>query len=157
MGEMRMEELLACVFLYREGLMSGAACREKLDQLFLEDPEDDLLLELEWNFPDMKEMAVRVWEYWGAHANSFSGEVFGRFLMARLKELYRQEGPDISSFAGRMYSLWEGLPPWLQDVQPFWTLCYADDPLSWGDEAQTRELYQEMLNYYEKEDPAPTA
>ena len=24
--------------------------------------------------------------------------------------------------------------------------------LSWGDEAQTRELYQWMLDYYEKED-----
>lgn len=28
-------------------------------------------------------------------------------------------------------------------------ICYADDPLSWGDEKQSREIYEEMLEYYE--------
>ncbi len=147
-----MEELLACVFLYREGLLPEEDCRKKVDELFLADPENDFLLELEWNLQSMKEVGVRVWVYCGAHRAALSDEVFGRFLMARLREVYQQEGLDLYTFARRMYSLWKGLPPWLQNVQPFWTLCYADDPLSWGDEAQTRELYQRMLDYYEKED-----
>jgi len=148
-----MEELMAYAYLYREGLMSGEEWREKLDQLFLENPEDDLLLELEWESRSVKETTARVWSYWGAHASEFSADTFGRILMSCLKKLYQQEGMDIRYFAGRMYDLWEGLPPWLQDVQPFWTLCYADDPLSWGDEAQTRELYQWALEYYEQERP----
>ncbi len=30
----------------------------------------------------------------------------------------------------------------------FWTLSYADDPLSWGDEKQTSYTYERMLSYY---------
>ena len=56
---------------------------------------------------------------------------------------------DIQRFGDIMYSLWESLPGDLQDKQPFWILCYADDPLSWGDEKQSREIYEEMLEYYE--------
>lgn len=146
-----MEELLAYVYLYREGLMSGEDCRAKLDELFLQNPEDELLLELEWNFQDMKDMVCRVWSYWGARAKEFSADVFGRVLMARLKELYRQEGTDIHWFARRMYNLWEGLPPWIQSDQPFWAMCYGDDPLSWGDEAQTRQIYEAMMTHYDRE------
>ena len=83
------------------------------------------------------------------HTGEFSAEAFGRVLMGRIREVYYGEGLDIREFAGRMYSLWKGLPPWLQNVEPFWTLSYADDPLSWGDEAQTRALYENMLRYYD--------
>ena len=47
-----------------------------------------------------------------------------------------------------MYSLWESLPGNIQNIEPFFTLSYADDPLSWGDEEQTRNIYEYMLNYY---------
>lgn len=47
-----------------------------------------------------------------------------------------------------MYSLWENLPGNIQDIEPFWTLSYADDSLSWGDEEQTRNIYEHILNYY---------
>ena len=50
-----------------------------------------------------------------------------------------------------MYSLWESLPGNLQNMEPFWSLCYADEPLTWGDEAQTRSLYETMLSYYEED------
>lgn len=69
-------------------------------------------------------------------------------LMKKLKEYYANT--EIKVFAGKMYSLWESLPGNIQDEQPFFVLCYADDPLSWGDEKQTRELYEHMLNFYER-------
>ena len=47
-----------------------------------------------------------------------------------------------------MYGLWESLPGNIQDIEPFWTLSYADEPLSWGDEEQTRDIYEYMLDYY---------
>jgi hypothetical protein len=43
------------------------------------------------------------------------------------------------------------LPSVIQSVEPFWSLSYADDPLSWGDVNQTKELYEEMLNFYQKD------
>lgn len=146
-----MEELLALVYLYREGLTTEEKCLEKLDELFLEDQENDFLLELEWNFRTIKDLVVRVWSYCGTHACDLSADAFGRVLMARLKELYHREGTDIHDFAGRMYNLWEGLPPWLQQEQPFFALCYGDDPLSWGDEAQTREIYEHAMSHYDRE------
>lgn len=146
-----MEELLACVLLCYEGVIPRDSYRETLDALFLEDPEDELLQELEWSFSDWKGVYAKVREYCAGHRDSFRMERFGRPFMARLRALYETKGQeDIRWFAGRMYDIWEGLPPWLQDAQPFWTLCYADDPLSWGDEKQTREIYEEMLGYYEK-------
>lgn len=56
---------------------------------------------------------------------------------------------DIKQFANKMYSLWKNLPDKLQDEQPFFQLSYADDPLSWGDEKQTRSIYEKMFHYYE--------
>ncbi|MCI8403228.1 MAG: hypothetical protein HFI38_14250 [Lachnospiraceae bacterium] len=44
---------------------------------------------------------------------------------------------------------WESLPGNIQNIEPFWILSYADDPLSWGDEEQTRNIYKQMLHYYE--------
>jgi hypothetical protein len=37
-------------------------------------------------------------------------------------------------------------------MEPFWTLSYADDPLSWGEERQTHEIYEKMFGYYENLD-----
>ena len=145
-----MEELLACVILCGEGLLPWEVYQEKLDALFLADPDDDLLQELEWNAGDWKGAYARIREYWEGHAESIRMEAFGRFFLDRLKEIFWQEDLDLRRFGKRMYVLWENLPPWLQDVQPFWTLSYADDPLSWGDVEQSRKIYREMLEYYEK-------
>ena len=36
----------------------------------------------------------------------------------------------------------------IQNIEPFQALCYADDSLSWGDEDQTKNIYEYALNYY---------
>lgn len=43
-------------------------------------------------------------------------------------------------FAEKMYSLWESLAGNIQEEEPFFMLSYADAPLSWGDEGQTRDV-----------------
>lgn len=147
-----MEELLACVLLCYEGVIPEEAWQEKLDLLFLEHPEDELLQELEWSSSDWKGAYAKAREYCAAHRDSFRTELFGRSFLGHLEELYRTKGQEnIRWFAGRMYNIWKGLPPWFQDIQPFWTLCYGDDPLSWGDEKQTREIYENLFRYYDKE------
>lgn len=49
-----------------------------------------------------------------------------------------------------MYLLWESLPGCVQDEEPFSILTYADEPLSWGDEQQSREIYEKVFGYYDR-------
>lgn len=139
-----MEELLVYVILFYEGLVTENEYNEHLDELFLGTPENDDLLYLEWE-TDINKAII----YVRAHVDykNLDLEQFGRSLMDKLKVIYANCS-DIKYFASRMYSLWESLPKNIQDIEPFWTLCYADDPLSWGDEEQTRNIYEHMLSYY---------
>lgn len=139
-----MEELLVFAFLLCEEMVSEEEYEKRLDELFLACPENDDLLHLEWETD-----IVQTITYIRSHTNydSFNYELFGKILMERLKEYY-EKCSDIKSFARKMYQLWEELPQDVQMKEPFWVLSYADDPLSWGDEEQTRELYEKMMNYY---------
>ena len=67
--------------------------------------------------------------------------------MSKIKKIYDNYS-DIWVFASRMFNLWKNLPGNLQNIEPFWTLSYADAPLSWGDETQSRNIYERMLCYY---------
>lgn len=101
-------------------------------------------LYLEWE-TDIKKAII----YMGTHMDckNLNLERFGRDLISKLETIYANCS-DIGYFANRMYRLWEILPGNIQNIEPFWTLCYADDPLSWGDEKQTRSIYEHMLSYY---------
>ena len=139
-----MEELLVYAILLYEELVTEDEYSKRLDELFLNNPEDDDLLYLEWE-TDIKKAIIYVRTH--TDYKNLDLERFGRILMSRLKVVYAN-CTDIKYFADRMYNLWEGLPGSIQDIEPFWTLCYADDPLSWGDEEQTRSIYEHMLSYY---------
>lgn len=73
-------------------------------------------------------------------------KVFGSFLMNKISELYQTMG--ITEFGRKMYKLWGYLPASIMENEPFHTLSYADDCLSWGDEKQCRELYEKAMGYY---------
>lgn len=139
-----MEELLVYAILLYEELVTENEYNERLDELFLNNPENDVFLYLEWE-TDIKKAI----DYVRTHIEyeNLDFERFGRILMSKLKMAYIN-CLDIKCFARRMYNLWESLPGNIQDIEPFWTLCYADDPLSWGDEEQTRNIYERMLSYY---------
>lgn len=140
-----MEELLAYAYLLGMDLISEEQYEEKLNDLFLQNPTDEDLLELEFLNRNRKETIVYIRTH--LNYNSMDCDKFGRVLFGLLKPIYASM--DIRRFGDAMYSLWEELPGNLQDIQPFLALCYADDPLSWGDEKQSREIYEEMLEYYE--------
>ena len=113
--------------------------------MFLNNPENDDLLYLVWE-KDIQKVIIYIRTQ--IDYNAVDYEVFGKILMKKLKEYYKGTS-DIKYFADRMYNLWEDLPGQIQDIEPFWTLCYADDPLSWGDEEQTKSIYENMMNFYE--------
>lgn len=139
-----MEELLVYALLLCEELVTETEYNKRLDEMFLNAPENDDLLYLEWETNITKAII-----YIRTHINynNFDIEQFGRILMSKLKAVY-VKCSDIKYFADLMYSLWENLPGNIQDIEPFWTLSYADDPLSWEDEEQTRNIYEHILNYY---------
>ena len=56
---------------------------------------------------------------------------------------------DIIGFSEKMYDLWKLLPDKINNEEPFYTLNYAGDCLSYGDEIRCCELYKCALNYYE--------
>ena len=141
-----MEELLVYAILLYEELVTENEYNKRLDELFLITPEDDDLLYLEWE-TDIKKAIIYVRTH--IDCNSLDYERFGRILMSKLKAVY-VNCTDIKYFASQMYRLWESLPGNIQNIEPFWALCYADDPLSWGDEKQTRNLYEHMLDYYKE-------
>ena len=141
-----MEELLAYAYLLGVELISEIKYEEKLNKLFLENPTDEDLLELEFLSGNKKETIVYIRTH--TDYNSMDFDKFGRTLCGLLKPIY--ESMDIRKFGEEMYLLWDDFAGNLQDMEPFRTLSYADDPLSWGDTEQTRKLYEHMLNYYER-------
>lgn len=140
-----MEELLAFAILLYEEMVTKDEYDKKLDELFLNNPENDDLLYLEWE-KDIEKAVIYIRTH--TDYNYFDYKRFGRILMSRLKVNYKNCS-DIRDFADQMYNLWESLPGIIQDREPFFTLCYADDPLSWGNEEQTRNIYENMMNYYD--------
>ena len=139
-----MEELFVYAILLYQGLVTENEYYKRLDELFLNNPENDDFLYLEWE-TDIKKAII----YARTHIDYKTPgiERFGRVLMHKLETIYA-DCPDIEYFANRMYRLWKCLPGSIQNIEPFRTLCYADDPLSWGDKKQTRNIYERMLSYY---------
>lgn len=139
-----MEELLVYLILYCEKIIIYDLYQKKLDLLFMENPNNEVILYLEWE-TDIKRMLgyIRM----NIDYQNIDCKIFGKILMSNLKEYYNN-CQDINIFANKMYSLWKSLPSYIQNKEPFWTLSYADDPLSYRDEEQVRFLYEKMLNYY---------
>ena len=139
-----MGKLAALCCLWAFGLGGKEEYSAELDRLFLESPEDDFLLELECLGSDR----AAAWERLSPLlCGELNVDEFGRELFARLERLYSQNG-DLAEFGRLCHALWNSLPSSIDTEDPFYALSYADDPLSWGDEKQTRELYQKAFDHY---------
>lgn len=142
-----MEKLLVCAILLYEKLITESEYKTILDALFIESPEDELLLELEWN-SDITNAMVIIRMYFSEE--KFDYFIFGKFFVKKLQEIYNNSDMDINEFGNKMYGVWKSMPGYLQHLQPFHILSYADDPLSWGDVEQTKKIYKEIFTYYDE-------
>lgn len=141
-----MDELIVYAILCSIGYESYDEYRKKLDQLFLQNPQNEVLLDLEGrNYKDAMLHLVHLFDERQLDTNMV---LFGKKLMDRIRDIYDTEN-NLERFGKRMYQLWQYLPSELSEKEPFDILCYADDPLSWGDEKQCRELYEKALFYYD--------
>lgn len=143
-----MNELYAAFLLSVYGFRSKEQYEVLLHECFLNEPDNDILLELEecsWSQLNTSGRFIRYWTYGGGVLNS---EIFGSKLLAGVKEVYDSSSLPIEEFAHRTYQLWKLLPEHIAYEQPFWTLNYAGDYLSWGDKVQTRKSYEEAFAFY---------
>ena len=141
-----MNELLAYAILLCEGIVSDDVFNRRLDEIFLENPNDEVLLELECMGNSEKALASVMARF---DYGRFDSVQFGRTMMKELKEYCRLCGVT-ERFGRKMYLLWEILPSCIQNEEPFSILTYADDPLSCGDERQSREIYGKAFGYYDQ-------
>ena len=139
-----MEELLAYAILLCQNIITEEMYQKKLNELFLKDIENEIFLKLEWE-TDINKAIIYIRTR--INYQNINYEEFGKSLMKVLKKYY-ECCTSIEQFSEKMYLLWESLPGRLQNEQPFFTLSYADDPLSWGDEEQARSIYEHMFDYY---------
>jgi hypothetical protein len=142
------EKLLSCASLLRVGLMLDYEYIDILDAMFIKTPDNELLLDLEFVSSDINKTISIIQFYCGEHNVDYA--IFGRYLIEGLKKAYSCYSTDIEGFAAKVYELWNIIPSSIQSVEPFFTMCYSDDPLSWGDKEQTRRLYEKMFQFYDE-------
>ena len=144
-----MNELYAEFLLSVYGFSSKEQYEALLHERFLNEPDSDILLDLEecsWSQLNTNGRFMRYWTYEGGALNP---EVFGRKLLAGVKEVYDSNALPIEEFGRRCDALWDSLPEPIAFDMPFYMfrLRHADDWFSWG-EAQVRELYEEAFAFY---------
>ena len=140
-----MEELLAYAYLIMEGFDLEKLYESRLNELFVANPCNNDLLELELLGNNIKDSLAYIMTH--MDYAKMEKDRFGKELMKLLKPIYKSM--DIERFGNSMFSLWELLAGYLQNEEPFFSLAYADDPISWGDKSQSREIYEKMLSYYD--------
>ncbi len=143
-----MERLICKSLLWKIGLTTSEDYNKTLDKMFLANSNNDMLLELESCSSNCETTFDVLQRYWKYECNDFSVDTFGKCLLEDLKTTYFSNIFSIENYAKMCYSLWQHLPSELNTIEPFHTLSYADDPLSWNDEEQTRKLYEELFEFY---------
>lgn len=145
-----MEELYALALLWSMDLCSEEQYNTSLNEVFFNDrTNSELLLELESCSNSCKNTFARLRWHFTHEAPLADVDRFGKVLFANLRKVYESDRFPIEAFGEKCYAIWNILPGYINDKQPFWTLNYADDPLSWGDEAQTRSLYESVFAFYD--------
>lgn len=143
-----MEKLICKSLLWKMELSNGEDYNTTLDKMFLENSNNDLLLELESCSSDSDATFDILQRYWKYECGDFSVDDFGKCLLEDLKTVYFSNTFIIAEFGKRCYQLWQQLPSEMHTKEPFHTLSYANEPLSWNDEEQTRKLYEDLFDFY---------
>ncbi|MFW7359605.1 hypothetical protein [Vagococcus fluvialis] len=141
------EELLVLAILAETDLIKLSCYLERLNNFFLNEPENKILLELEFLYKDINE-AIYILQNLSI-TNQIDYHSFGKILFKEIEKVYLSNSFTINDFGQKIHLIWNlYIPNSLYEQEPFWTLSYADDCLSYGDEKQTRELYEEAFQYY---------
>ena len=141
-----MERLYVLALMGGMGLECSEEFNAVLDELFMSNPSDSLLLDLEVSSQD----SHSVWELVESSAlfgpDALDLKLVERFFLKELEKVYHSNRCDIRDFASCAYAAWERLPESVMESEGLREMHYADDYLVfWGDEESTRECYEEMF------------
>lgn len=140
------ETLLACILLVDAGFIDKSEYIKHLDGLFLETSDDDLLLELERQISDYQKSKKMIVGYFSENKIDYS--IFGKYLLEKLRNRYLLHDLSLELFSSKLLNIWGNLSMDISTKQPFWSMSYIGEPLTWGDVKQTRELCEKMFDYY---------
>ena len=140
-----MDELLAYALMILEGYDVEDEYDRKLDELFLHAPGNDDYLSLEALGSNMKESVSYIMSH--TDYTNIDKVRFGSQLMRLLRTEYDRMG--IREFAKHTYPLCKRFPACIGEEEPFNSLAYADEPLSWGDIEQSKELYEKTFVFFD--------
>lgn len=141
---------MALCCLWIAGFCEKADYERELDEMFLKDPESDILLELEGMNGDKRGALSKL----ARQINDANEDKFGRELLARLERYYAEM--DIMRFKRLADRLWNALTfvlPYRSTCsEPYYWFDYASEllDLDWGDEPRAREYYRLAFDYYKE-------
>lgn len=142
-----MEQLIASALLWINGLGAYEEYNNLLDEKFLENPDSNILLELEWCSSDCKSTFRVLYNFWiYEYFEVFNAELFGQDLLHGLESVYNSI--PIAEFTRRCNQLTDCLPQELIHVEPYVTLICAVDYTSIGYEEAARKLYEKAFSFY---------
>lgn len=140
-----MEELIVYGIFADLNLKSEKLYQEKLDTLFLENPENKHLLELELLSGNILESIIYITNH--IHLNDIQIELFKKNLAEYLKKLYYEM--DIDYFCELCYKIWNlRLPASIKNDEYFSVLSYVYDGSCLGWEYARKNL-EELFSHYE--------
>lgn len=141
-----MEKLIALCCLWAFGLGTKDDYSAELDRLFLENPDDDFLLELEGLGDDSAGALTKLSPL---AEGSLNADVFGKELLEALEMVYIENILSPLEFGERRLRMLYALPRAITQNEPLHSLFFADIPYDeYYDEKQTREIYQKAFDYY---------
>lgn len=124
---------------------------EKLHTLFLQNPEDERLLQLENSTANEKDtLAILL-----AAAEDFTEEekqAYAKTILSPLAETYRSNRLTLAEFDRIAMQLWRAIPKSIADAEPFVLLTAASDYLGSESAVVARSYYEQTFSYY---DPTP--
>lgn len=133
------EKLVLWGVLLASGIASLEEYNAFLDDLFLENSEDELLLALEICSQNKKDTVARL-----LAIEPLDRESFARQLFADLEARYRREDRTLEQWNDMMQRVWKVLPDW-QYEDPFYQLSYVGDEAEFRGEKDVREAYERMF------------
>ena len=142
-----LEKIYAFVLSLQTNIVTQEEYADFLNMLFLEEPTNEWLVELEFASNNLFETLTITNEALYRRKIPLNYNVFGYVLFENIRKLYEKRTLGIEEFGLRAYTVWNLLPGEIKQAEPFWTLSYADDCLSYVGETQARELYEGTFSY----------
>lgn len=140
-----MEELIVYGIFADLNLKSEKLYQEKLDALFLENPDNKHLLELELLSGNISESIIYITNH--INLNNIKIELFKKNLAEYLKKLYLEM--DIDYFCDLCYKIWNlRLPESVANDEYFSILSYVHDG-SWLGWEYARKNLENLFSHYE--------